>query len=165
MASIVDTKKRSNQKRESIMISEFVVSRGFLQYAQFNVRLGRIHPELIPEDIKEEDLGILSVYRRWADCVISLPDKTIILEAKIVSRLGALEALEIYKQLYLSSPEYIHRHSIPIELWFIYAVEDPVLNNLARQKGIIPIEYRPAWLPDYLAILRGRERQPPKTLI
>jgi hypothetical protein len=153
--------KRSWQPRELAMVSDFLRDKGLLMNAQIRVRLGVPHPELLFHGITAEELRMLRVWQRWADAVVALPDKLILIEAKIRPRMGPLEALQVYSRLLQEDPSYTPEQKRNIEKWFVYAVEDPVLNGLAREMGIVPIRYEWRGLEGYLKLLAARERRAP----
>ena len=94
--------------------------------------------------------------------MILLPDKTIIVEAKIRLDPGVISKLEIYRRLFLETPEYKDRWRLPLELMLVYAIEDPVTIELAREKGMRCVPFRPPWISDYLRLLSPRERRAPR---
>jgi hypothetical protein len=157
--------KRAWQPREMLMVAEALQKFFPGLPASTRVRLGMPHPELIFEDLSPEEIAMLRVWNRWADAVVFAPDRTYIIEGKIRPRLGPTEALELYTRLFLNTEEYRDRWKLPVEKVFIYAVEDPVLVNMAREKGIRTIQYQPSWLPDYLRLLAPRERRASLTFV
>ena len=155
---------RSWQPREMLMVSEFLAKNYKGRNWQTRVRLGTPASALPAGELSDAERKMLQVYARWADAII-FDSKTItIIEAKIKPQLGPLEALIVYKNLFLSDPAYAEHHKKRIDLQFLYAVEDPVEVNLARQLGITPIQYRPNWLSEYFDILSARERRAPRSV-
>ena len=153
--------KRAWQPRELAMVSEFLLEKDLLPFSSTRVRLGIPAPELVFAGITAEELGMLRVWSRWADAVVALPDKLILIEAKIRPRLGPLEALEIYSRLLSKDPAYTPQQRRKIEKWFVYAIEDPVLTALARDMGIVPMRFQWKGLAQYLRILQARETRAP----
>lgn len=154
---------RSWQPREMAMCSEFLIHMGMLKGSQTRVRLGTHEPEYSEELTEDERKMLRGVFSRWADCVYIDSKNVIIMEFKIKAVFGACEALEVYKQLFLSDPEYSAHHKKKIELWFVYALEDPVINMLARKRKIKAIQFTPSFLSDYLKLLNPHERRAPRT--
>ena len=136
------------------MVSDFLREKDLLAFSSTRVRLGFPASQLLFEGMTAEDLALLRVWQRWADAVVALPDKLILIEAKIRPRLGPLEALQVYGRLLEGDPTYTPLQRKKIEKWFIYAIEDPVLNALAREMGITPIHFSWKGLPAYLRILQ-----------
>ena len=128
--------------------------------ARLNVRLGAAPLELQGETLTASEAGALRVWSRWADAVVELEDRVVLIETKIRPKLGPLEALLLYEVLLPSTPGF-SLGGRSIEKRFVYAVEDPVLVYIARILGIIPEKYEPAWLREYLSILPPRERRAP----
>ena len=162
MGSIVKTgMKRDHTPREMRLVSEYVVKNYPNRPARFQVRLGSVHPSLRHKDMSEQELSLLRVWNRYADCIVLDGKKAIIIEGKIRPKLGPLEQLMLYEELYPHTPEYNEQRGYEIEKRFVYAVEDPVLNKIARSSGIIPQQFAPDWVPEYLSILSHRERRAP----
>lgn len=155
--------KRAWQAREMRMISEFL-AREYKDYPYMTrVRLGAIHPELAPGVLSESEKRMVGVWRRWADAIVVLPDRLVLIEGAIRPHPGDISILELYERLIPSTPELEKYKTYPIEKVLLYAMEDPLLILLAREKGIRCILFQPDWLSDYLAILYPRERRPPLT--
>lgn len=123
------------------------------------VRVGPLVSQGSGMDLSEDEVAILQVHNRWADGIAILKDRVILVEAKIRPRMGPLEGLLLYSRLLPLTPELAHIRTLPIEKWFVYAIEDPVLNSIARDLGIRTVKYTPPWLPGYLKILQPRERR------
>lgn len=155
--------KRKWQPREMAMVAEYVQKFYPGEHTITRVRLGAPHPDLLFDNIEPAEINLLKVYSRWADALVIKRDRVILIEAKIRPRLGPLEGLELYARLFKGDPEYAQYHKLPLEKHFVYAIEDPVLNAMARERGIRTIQYRPDWLGDYVDILQGRESRAPLT--
>lgn len=102
-----------------------------------------------------------NAYARWADAVVFLPDKTRIVEAKLVAQPGALTQLQLYVRLVPASPYLNLRPGLPIEPVLLYAKEDPLVSQMAREQGITLEQYDPPWVDEYLATLSHRKRSAP----
>jgi len=127
------------------------------------VRLGSPKPEIPRPEMSEEERAMIGSWRRWADAIILEKDKVTIIEAAIRPDPGKISQLELYRKLFPHTPEYQAWSGVPIDLILLYAIEDPATNLLAREKGILAIEYKPTWLPAYLNLLMPRERRGVRT--
>lgn len=111
-----------------------------------NVRLGAYPMHVaspLPANIPP---SALSSFRRYVDAVAILPDQLVLIEAKIIMSPGAIEALQLYERLLKNTPElapYIH---LPIKKVIVAAVTDPVLAQIASERGIEVVTYTPAWV-------------------
>jgi len=151
--------KRKWQPRELRLISEFL-NEWFPDFPHMlRVRLGR-PPRLaeIPGLTPEEE-ALLGVWRRWADAIVIMPSKLIIIEAAIRPDPGDISKLELYERLVPFTPELEEYAHLPVEKWLVYAIEDAAVLAMAEEKGIVCVEYRPRWIEDYLKILYPRERE------
>ncbi len=150
---------RTHQPREMRLVSEFMES--FFPRARkiTRVRLGPSPSQLAQMVVEPEEERLLKVFTRWADGVAIEKDRVHIIEGKIRPRMGPTEALEVYRRLWPSTPEFAVWSELPVTLHFWYAIEDPVLTALAREKGIQATLTRPKWLDSYMAELQPRERR------
>jgi len=158
-----DSDKRQWQPRELRLVSEFLAK----YYGEYpyrtRVRLGSIHPELSPDQLSESERRMVGVFRRWADAIVFMPDRLVLIEAAIRPSPGDISQLELYKHLLPHTPELAEHAGKPIELLLVYAIEDPLIVSLARNRGIRVQYFKPDWVDDYLRILYPRERRAPLT--
>jgi len=151
--------KRKWQPRELRLVSEFL-NEWFPDFPHMlRVRLGR-PPRLaeIPELTPEEE-ALLGVWRRWVDAIVIMPSKLILIEVAIRPDPGDISKLELYERLVPFTPELEEFIHLPVEKWLVYAVEDAAVLAMAEERGIVCVEYRPAWIEEYLRILYPRERE------
>ncbi len=102
---------------------------------------------------------MLRVFKRYADAIVLTPGKTIIVEAKIRLNPGVISYLDLYARLFKETLEFKERWNLPIEKMLVFAIEDPVTIELARQNGIRAVPFQPPWIRDYLKLLTPRERR------
>lgn len=152
---------RPNNQVEMRLVGEWLRERRAQYWYQMRVRLGRLSPELDRPDLSEAERRLVhGAFARWADALVELPDRTELIEAKIVAAPGAIAQLELYERLLPETPDLAHRRGLPITLVLLYAVEDPDVSALAREKGIMLEQYRPSWVDEHLGTLRARQRTP-----
>ena len=155
--------KRQWQAREMRLVSEFLAERYSDYTTQTRVRLGSVHPDLQPEKLSPAELRAMGVWRRWADAIVFMPDHLVLIEAAIRPSPGDISQLELYKHLLPLTPELAEHKEKPIEPLLLYALEDPVIVGMARERGIQVVYFHPGWVDDYLKILYPRERRSPLT--
>jgi len=161
MSRISNARKREWQPREMQLLTEWLMKNYSHAKWQTRVRLGSPHPSLTERAMTETEERMVGSWRRWADAVIFNGDKVIIVEAAIRPDPGKISQLQLYDQLFATTPEFKEHWSKKRELVLLYGVEDMALVALARRQGIRCVQYVPDWLPDYLAILYPRERRAP----
>jgi hypothetical protein len=154
---------RKWQPRELRLISEFVAQEYTESTYQLRVRLGKIQPRVDGQFTDTAEERMLGVFRRWADAIVYLPDRLILIEAAIRPDPGKISQLELYERLIPNTPELQHVKHLPVEKLLLYAIPDHVLIELAREHGITCRQYRPPWIEEYLAELFPRERRSPHT--
>jgi hypothetical protein len=155
--------KRQWQAREMRLVSEFLAKHYANYQTLTRVRLGQVHPELHPELLEGAELRALGVWRRWADAIVIMPDRIVLIEASIRPFPGDVSQLELYERLLPLTPELEQHKAKPIEKLLVFALEDPVVVSMARERGIKVVYFRPKWVDEYLQLLYPRERRAPLT--
>ena len=154
-------KKRDWTPREMRMVAEYL-QRHYGKYEyRMRVRLGSIPSELVRPDMDLVEKRMAGLWRRWADAVVFSPDEVVIVEAAIKPDPGDIGKLQLYGKLIRHTPELEPLLRPPVVLELVYALEDPIVLELAREAKIRVVYYRPKWLGDYLKILYPRERRAP----
>lgn len=161
MIALVDEKKRVWQPREMRLCSEYCSLYHYKGRILTRVRLGPFPSELLKYVSAEEEANMVTVWRRWADAIVIYPDKVILIECAIRPNPGKIAQLELYKQLYYKTPEFDSIKHLPLEMELVYAIEDPATVELAKQKGIRTVYYKPIWIEEYINQLYPRERRGP----
>jgi len=162
MDAPVNNSRLQHQPRELFMTSEYLQSKGWFGSSTINARLGQLQTDIALEGLSDAEKLALSVNNRFAD-FLHIDDQTVTIgECKIVPRIGPIEALLIYRNLFLSDPAYRAHWRKRIQLQFVYAVPDPALNVVAALNGVRPIHYATHWLNEYLTSRRPRDRRAPR---
>ncbi len=144
------------QQRERRLLAEWLARRYPHDRVQQQVRLGAITPTIGTDGLSPGELAALGVFRRYADALIFLADRLILVEASIPPHPGYISQLALYRHLLPLTPELIAFRALPVEMVYLVAIEDPVVTALARDAGIKVEVFRPAWVLDYLAERAGR---------
>lgn len=103
---------------------------------------------------------MVGVFRRWADALVFLPDKIVLIEAKILPQPGVISQLKLYEELIPKTPQLAEHYYKPVEKLLVCAIEDRVITELARREGIRVVVFRPAWIDAYMKIVHPWERTP-----
>lgn len=153
-------KKRSWQPREQRMLSEYMAEAFPGVPYKVRIRLGAVQPRIGGKFTRQEE-SMLGVFRRWADAMAFLPERTLLLiEAKIRPEPGVISQMELYESLIPNTPELEKYSAWPVRKRIVYAIPDPATFFLARKQGIEVVSYRPEWIEDYLKTLQRREASP-----
>lgn len=145
------------------MVSEYLAKTYPDHPTRTRVRVGSVHPELRPGELSKAELKMVGVFRRWADAIVFMPDRLILIEAAIRPNPGDISQLELYEHLLPKTPELAEHKDKPIEKVLLYALEDPVIVKMARDRGIGVTYFHPDWIDEYLKVLYPRERRAPLT--
>ena len=151
--------KRNWQPREMRMLAEYLASKYSKYPYQTRIRLGSIPVELIKPGMDPVEKRMAGLWRRWADAIVFKPDELIVIEAAIKPSPGDISQLQLYEKLVHHTPELEPFGTQPVALELVYAIEDPIVLELARQAKIRVVYFKPTWLSDYMRILYPRERR------
>lgn len=160
MAKNRNRKKRDWQPREQRLVAEYIARFYRDHESQTHVHLGSVQPRLKGKFQTEADARMLGLFRRWADALVLLPDRIVLIEGKILPQPGVLSQLELYARLIPKTPELAEHKHKPIEKVLLCAIEDPQVTAMAREQDVRVVTFKPAWLNSYLKILHARERTP-----
>jgi len=144
------------------LVSEWVRDTFPSAAIRFRVDVGDLKPAMAATGLSAAELRVLGRSRRWVDAMAVEPKTVHLIEGKIRLVPGALEQIELYRELFPLTPEFENLRDRALALHLVFAVEDPVLTAIARRRGVLVHIYHPGWVDDYLAELQARERRPPQ---
>ncbi|UTU47203.1 hypothetical protein [Huginn virus] len=135
--------------RETQMLSDFLAKTFPNADVRVRVRLGPL-PD-VPPELKAVgiDSNLYKVTQMWSDAVVILPEKVIIIEAKVRAYPSVVGQLLHYKKLYFQTAEFRPYHSRPLELWLLYAFSDQETLRFAEENGIKTINFKPDYIQEY----------------
>lgn len=126
-----------------------------------NVRVGRIQPRLPDGKYDHNEARMLGLWRRRIDAIVFLPDRLLLVEAILRVNPGKLSVLKLYERLVAQTPELAEFSHLPIQKILLYAIEDPTLNVIAREEGILPVRFVPSFFEEWWEKLVRRHRRAP----
>jgi len=102
---------------------------------------------------------MLRVRMRWADAVILLREKIIVVEGKLRASefLKGLGELQVYTHLLKVTPEFEKFKDRMVVGRLLTPIEDPVVNAIARQQGIETAVYKPKFWADFITAIQPRQ--------
>jgi len=124
-----------------------------------NVRLGKVK---VPEEQKltpQERRLLLGAFGASADAIVLLPNKVVIVEAMVRHEPGAGEDLLKYKMLFKETERFKEHWNKPIELVILTPLDVTAYERFYREMGIKVVNYRPAWIIEYLNTYPARFRR------
>lgn len=146
---------------ETRLLSEWLALRWAHRTVITRVRVGSTPPELELPDLDEADRRMLRVFCRWLDALIVDPPHLHVVEAGIIAAPGDVSQLELYCRLIPQTPDLRQYHNLKVRGRLLYAVPDPVVTDMARERGFAVETFTPPWVIGYLKTLRPRSRTPP----
>lgn len=152
--------RREWQPREQRLVAEYLAKFYPKYEVRTRVHIGYVQPRLMGKFVSEATERLVGVFRNWVDAVIIMPDKLVMIEAKILPRPGVVGQILFYEGQLPFTPEFAEHKHKPIESVLLCAIEDPRLTKFAREHGIRVVVYRPKWIDAYLKIVYARERTP-----
>lgn len=148
--------------REMRLVAEWAFRTFPNGLVRFRVDLGDLKPALGTTGLTAAELRGLGRSRRWVDAMIVEPEVVHLAEAKIRLVPGALEQLELYRRLFPLTVELEHLRDRRLELHLVFAVEDPIMSAIARERGVKVHVFHPPWVDLYLGELEHRARRAPQ---
>ncbi len=138
--------KRKQRMVERQLVHEYVLANFPDAIAKFfNLRMGRPPAEVLKK-YPGADPKHFRVWQGYADVVIVLKDRIIILEGKVYHPRNAIAQLEEYYQNAGSTSELQPYLPRPIEKLLVTAIASPSTLELARTNNINVEVFRPTWL-------------------
>jgi len=141
--------------REKRMLADWLARNYPAERVQERVWLGPIvRGELMPGPGVTERV-LLPFGGGWADALVLLPDRTLLIECKIRANPEAIGELQLYERLFRRTEEFRDRWDLPLELVLLYAYGRREVLELAKELGITLIEFRPSYIREYYRTLAG----------
>ncbi len=122
------------------------------------VRLGPTRSHLVGVTVTPALEAALRVSNWYADGVLCLPDKTLIIEAKIKPNPSAVGQVLFYARLAIRTPIFQSRLALPIQTAVLFAEADNDVSDFSRALGVTVFTYTPMWIADYLQLVQFRAR-------
>lgn len=149
-------------QRESRLVSEWMARTFPRAELRTRVRLGALDSALDDANLTEAQLRHLGVFRRWVDGLAIERAAVHLVEGKVAGTPGALEQLDLYARLLPLTPELAELRGRRIQRHLVWAIPDPVIEAMARERGILVHVYYPRWLDELLGGLSARARRAPQ---
>jgi hypothetical protein len=122
------------------------------------VRLGPTRSYLVGVTVSPALENALRVSNWYADGVLFLPDKTLIIESKIRPNPSAIGQVLFYGRLAIRTPIFQSHLAMPIQTAALFAEVDQDVSDFARAMGVAVFSYTPMWIADYLQLVQFRAR-------
>ena len=122
------------------------------------LRLGPTSSHLVGVTVTPALEAALRVSNWYADGVLFLSDKTLIIEAKIKPNPSAVGQVLFYRRLANRTPVFQARLNLPIEAAVLFAEADNDVTDYARALGVVVFTFTPMWIADYLQLVQFRAR-------
>ena len=106
-----------------------------------HVRLGQV-PDV-------DEARLYQVTLRYADAIVKVGEKLVIVETKIKANGGVVGQLEHYKELIAVTPAFHEFRLLPVELEVVTTLEDRNLRSFVEGKNMKFIVFAPEWVADY----------------
>lgn len=138
------------QPRERRYIAEYVAKTFPDSPVKLGCPLGPGVRGLVEEYGLPKALTMSRGFRPEVDAVVVLPEKLIVIEAKIFKIVDGISKLPVYASLIPATPElWIHR-KLPVEMRLITPWLTAQVQEMARGMGVEVDIYNPPWIKDYV---------------
>jgi len=88
---------------------------------------------------------LYTITLRFVDAIYVDKDGVHLVEAKLVNQLSGIAQLELYKKLFLDTPEFSEYHNKPIFLHLVVPRAEPEVQRMCQERGIAYEVYKPSW--------------------
>ena len=126
----------------------------------YELRLGPTPLTTYVPQLSYAEEQMLRRWNRYADLIGIKPDEIDVIEAKMIADPGAISQLEYYVNLVRATPVLDQWPGRILQGVLLWAVDDPVIHQMATARGIRVVTYSPPWAAEYLAALNARRRRP-----
>ena len=152
------TGRRSYIQREGRLVAEWVTAHFPAAHVAYRVRLGAIDATLSDSQLTERELRAIGIVRRYVDALVITARDVHLVEGKILEPTRAIVQLDLYERLFPLTPGYEAQRTRPIVKDLVWVIPDPVVEQLARERGILVHLFHPDWIDSYLSEVRPNER-------
>jgi len=139
-------------------LSEWLVRNYPIGTWRINVRVGPISPELLELTVRPELRRMMKITTGSVDAIVFLEDRVVLIEAMIRDEPGKIQLLKIYRDLFLSDPDFKEHWAKKIELVLLTPIWNPFIRAQCHREGVTYTYYRPPWIEKYLTSLPARFR-------
>lgn len=160
---MVLAKSGPSMQRERRMVIEYLM-KYFSEYEhETQVRLGVLPATIGGQKLTRAEQYALNTFRRYADAIVRMPDRLILIEASITPSPGYISQIELYRRLIPLTEDIGIWREKPLAAQYVVAYEDPVVSMMARENNIDVVIFRPEWVDEYLLGLTAARRRPAKS--
>lgn len=147
---------------ETRFLSEYLAARWSGARILLQPRVGLINPEGESKNLSWAELRMLGVWRRYPDAVCITPRRVTIIEATLKPDPSKISLIQLYRELWLTTEDYVEFRSLPVDLLLVWTLPDTATEALAHRSGVAVEVWRPAWVDDWLQSLTPRARRAAK---
>ena len=142
--------RKPYKQRERRYVPEYVAERfPDKKAAFFNVPIGPA-PKILHAAHPEVSLAHFRRWRLYADAIVVMPDRLILIEGKLRKPKDGLGSLIQYRPLVKQTPELLPYINLPLECRLVCPRPDPRIITVAAANDIILDVYAPEWAMSYL---------------
>jgi len=151
--------RRQRREWEAEYVAEYCQTAFPGQKVIYHCRLGTWPSPLTAGELTEAEQAMLRVRMRWADAVVLLPDRILVVEGKLRASefLKGLGELQLYTHLVPHTEEFLAWKGTPVVGRLLTPIEDPVVNAIARRQGIETAVYQPTFWDEFTAAIQPRQ--------
>ena len=151
--------RRQRREWEAEYVAEYCSQAFPGEKVIYHCRLGTWPSPLTAGELTDEEQAMLKVRMRWADAVILLPGKIIVVEGKLRASefLKGVGELQLYTHLVPHTEEFTAWKGTQVVGRLLIPFEDPAVIAITRQQGIETAVYKPKFWKDFIAAIQPRQ--------
>jgi len=151
--------RRQRREWEAEYVAEYCSQAFPGEKVIYHCRLGTWPTPLTAGELTPEEQAMLRVRMRWADAIVLLPNKILVIEGKLRASefLKGVGELQLYTHLVLHTEEFLAWKGTPVVGRLLIPFEDPAVIAITRQQGIETAVYKPTFWAAFISAIQPRQ--------
>lgn len=133
-----------------MLLSEWAATQPWDAPPIYELRLGPTPLDASGAPVSPRVANMLMRANRYADLIGPIHPYLLVVECKVVADPQAISQLQHYVNLVYASPIWSQYPGYVIQPVLLWAVDDPIVSQMAIAAGIRVVVYTPSWVANYL---------------
>jgi len=142
--------KRARTQASTMLLQQWAATQTWLAPPVYEMRLGPTPLLNNGLPVTPRIANMLARANRYADLIGAVAGTILVVEAKVVATPAAISQLQLYVNLAYASPIRDQFPLLPITPVLVWAVDDPIVHQMAIAAGITVEVFSPPWVAAYL---------------
>jgi len=126
-----------------------------------NIQVGPLDPHVPRDGLTDAQKRLMGKFRRYADAVVPLVDRLVVVETTMIKAVGKIGPLMDYVRLVPQTPELADFASLPVRGELVSPIPDPRAQALCLDVGLTFVLFSVPWLDAFVDQYGARFRRAP----